>query len=47
HQPLSLLALDLDGFSAINNAFGHAEGDEVLSALNHLLVLNLRRQDLL
>ncbi|QVK30359.1 GGDEF domain-containing protein [Pseudomonas syringae] len=46
-QPLSLLALDLDGFSAINNAFGHAEGDEVLSALNHLLVLNLRRQDLL
>ncbi|WP_147480674.1 GGDEF domain-containing protein, partial [Pseudomonas savastanoi] len=37
----------VDDFSAINNAFGHAEGDEVLSALSHLLVLNLRRQDLL
>ncbi|RMM93031.1 GGDEF domain-containing protein, partial [Pseudomonas savastanoi] len=46
-QPLSLLVLDVDDFSAINNAFGHAEGDEVLSALSHLLVLNLRRQDLL
>ncbi|EPM97378.1 diguanylate cyclase, partial [Pseudomonas syringae pv. actinidiae ICMP 18804] len=46
-QPLSLLALDIDGFSTINNAFGHAEGDEVLSAISHLLVLNLRRQDLL
>ncbi|CAM3238565.1 GGDEF domain-containing protein [Pseudomonas floridensis] len=46
-QPLSLLAVDVDGFSAINHAYGHAEGDEVLSALSHLLVLNLRRQDLL
>ncbi|QHF03076.1 MULTISPECIES: diguanylate cyclase [Pseudomonas syringae group] len=46
-QPLSLLAVDIDNFSAINNAYGHAEGDEVLSALSHLLVLNLRRQDLL
>ncbi|GFM75468.1 GGDEF domain-containing protein [Pseudomonas cichorii] len=46
-QPLSLVAVDIDNFSAINQAFGHAEGDEVLSALSHLLVLNLRRQDLL
>ncbi|KPW34962.1 GGDEF domain-containing protein [Pseudomonas coronafaciens pv. atropurpurea] len=46
-QPLSLLALDIDGFSAINKTFGHAEGDEVLSALSHLLALNLRRHDLL
>ncbi|RMQ40831.1 GGDEF domain protein [Pseudomonas cichorii] len=46
-QPLSLVVVDVDNFSAINRAFGHAEGDEVLSALSHLLVLNLRRQDLL
>ncbi|QLL11176.1 GGDEF domain-containing protein [Pseudomonas chlororaphis] len=46
-QPLSLLALDLDNFAAINQDFGHAEGDTVLQALSHLLLLNLRRQDLL
>lgn len=46
-QPLSLLALDLDRFASINQAFGHAEGDAVLQAISHLLLLNLRRQDLL
>lgn len=46
-QPLSLLALDLDNFTAINQAYGHAEGDAVLQALSHVLLLNLRRQDLL
>jgi len=46
-QPLSLLAVDVNDFSVINSTYGYAEGDEVLSALSHLLVLNLRRQDLL
>jgi diguanylate cyclase (GGDEF)-like protein len=46
-QPLSLLALDLDNFAAINQSFGHSEGDAVLQAISHLLLLNLRRQDLL
>ncbi|MBC3273071.1 MULTISPECIES: GGDEF domain-containing protein [Pseudomonas] len=46
-QPLSLLVLDLDNFAAINQAYGHAEGDAVLQALSHLLLLNLRHQDLL
>lgn len=46
-QPLSLLALDLDHFSAINQQYGHAEGDAVLQALSQLLLLNLRRHDLL
>ncbi|MDQ3201740.1 MAG: GGDEF domain-containing protein [Pseudomonadota bacterium] len=46
-QPLSLLAVDIDNFTAINQSFGHAEGDAVLQALSHLLLLNLRRQDLL
>ncbi|WP_454864797.1 GGDEF domain-containing protein [Pseudomonas rhizophila] len=46
-QPLSLLALDLDNFTAINQRFGHDEGDAVLQAVSQLLVLNLRRQDLL
>jgi len=46
-QPLSLLVLDLDNFASINQHFSHAEGDAVLQALSHLLLLNLRRQDLL
>ena len=46
-QPLSLLALDIDDFTAINQRYGHAEGDAVLQALSQLLLLNLRRHDLL
>ena len=46
-QPLSLLALDIDDFTAINQSYGHAEGDAVLQALSQLLLLNLRRHDLL
>lgn len=46
-QPLSLVAVDLDNFAALNQRYGHAEGDDVLQALTQLLLLNLRRQDLL
>lgn len=46
-QPLSLAVVDLDDFSAINQRYGQAEGDAVLQAMAHLLLLNLRRQDLL
>lgn len=46
-QPLSLLVLDVDDFQRINRHWGYAEGDRVLLALAQLLLLNLRRQDLL
>ncbi|KAA8998860.1 diguanylate cyclase [Affinibrenneria salicis] len=46
-QPLSLIVVDLNDFDAINQRFGAAEGDYVLQALCQLLLLNLRRQDLL
>ncbi|MDM9651354.1 GGDEF domain-containing protein [Pseudomonas wenzhouensis] len=46
-QPLALVILDLDGFDRLNREHGHAEGDLVLQNLTQLLLLNLRRQDLL
>ena len=46
-QPLSLVAVDLDNFSALNQRFGHAEGDTVQQAISQQLLLNLRCQDLL
>lgn len=47
HQPLSLAILDLRGFSHLNRDYGAAEGDRILQTLSQLLLLNLRRQDLL
>ncbi|MCQ2028470.1 GGDEF domain-containing protein [Stutzerimonas zhaodongensis] len=46
-QPLSLVVVDIDDFNAINQRYGQAEGDAVLQAMAQLLLLNLRRQDLL
>lgn len=45
--PVSLLVLDINHFSRINQRYGMAEGDAVLQALTQLLLLNLRSQDLL
>lgn len=44
---LSLIAFDLNGFDAINQCYGHSEGDAVLQAVSQLVLLNLRQQDLL
>jgi len=46
-QPLSLVAIDIDHFSEINQLYGHQEGDAVLQSITQLLLLNLREQDLL
>lgn len=46
-QPLSLVAIDLDDFSLINQRYGQNEGDQVLQAVAQLLLLNLRQQDVL
>lgn len=42
-----LLMLDLNDFHLINRAHGQREGDRLLQALTHLLLLNLRSTDLL
>jgi diguanylate cyclase (GGDEF)-like protein len=43
--PLSLIFLDLDGFKAINDRFGHRAGDRVLSVSAQRIRESIRAQD--
>lgn len=45
-RPLSLALLDIDHFKLVNDRFGHAVGDMVLSALGRLLSTRFRAEDL-
>ena len=44
--PLSLLSIDLDRFKVLNDAHGHAFGDEVLKQLSRRLTALVRSHDL-
>ncbi|WP_226442812.1 GGDEF domain-containing protein [Quatrionicoccus australiensis] len=46
-QSCALILLDLDNFHQISRAHGAGEGDRLLQAVSHLLLLNLRADDLL
>ncbi|TRX56364.1 transporter substrate-binding domain-containing protein [Thalassomonas sp. M1454] len=44
-QTLAVLFIDIDGFKAVNDTFGHALGDELLVNLSQILTDNVRESD--
>ena len=44
--PLSLIFIDLDHFKKVNDAFGHAAGDDVLMRISDILLQNTRETDI-
>lgn len=46
-QPLALLFIDVDNFSDVNHRYGYQQGDHLLQLLSELILLNIRRSDLL
>ncbi|WP_459965503.1 sensor domain-containing diguanylate cyclase [Paenibacillus sp. JCM 10914] len=45
-QPFSLFLIDIDHFKRVNDTWGHAQGDEVLSSVAGILLASAREQDI-
>lgn len=46
-QPLALVILDIDGFKAVNDRFGHVAGDRVLCGVGNAMRASLRSSDII
>ena len=46
-KPATLMFFDLDGFKHVNDTFGHAEGDKVLSEIGDILLKEFRNSDVI
>jgi diguanylate cyclase (GGDEF)-like protein len=45
HGRAAIMYLDLDGFKAINDTYGHAYGDEILKMVSQRLLASSRKED--
>ena len=45
HEPCSLIILDLDNFKGVNDAHGHAKGDQILKSITEIVNLRIRVTD--
>jgi diguanylate cyclase (GGDEF)-like protein/PAS domain S-box-containing protein len=45
--PISVLMIDLDGLKAVNDEFGHHQGDEVLKTVAHIIKQCVRENDII
>jgi diguanylate cyclase (GGDEF)-like protein len=46
-EPLTVLSMDLDGFKAINDSYGHGVGDRMLASIAAVVKRQLRQMDIL
>ncbi len=45
NRDLSLIMFDFDHFHSLNNTYGHLAGDHVLKTVTHVILRNMRKED--